>query len=70
MNNSTNVEQSTGEETNGEPSEQQGERGYASYSGSNLSFDPMKDLNLPGSYDEVLARFKRLQGDRAMEVLN
>ena len=36
----------------------------------NLAFDPMKELNLPGSYDEVLERFKRLQGTRAMESLN
>ena len=35
-----------------------------------LDFDPLKDLNLPADYDEVLARFKRLQGDRAMEALN
>ena len=71
MNNMTSAPLGTeGEETT-EQSEQRGERCYASYnSGSNLSFDPMKDLNLPGSYEEVLSRFKRLQGDRAMEVLN
>ncbi len=46
-------------------------RSYAGYfSGGELTFDPMKDLNLPGSYDEVLARFEKLQGERAVEVLN
>ncbi len=47
------------------------DRSYRNYhSGGELQFDPMKDLNLPASYDEVVARFKRLQGDRAMESLN
>jgi hypothetical protein len=46
-------------------------RSYAGYfSGGEPAFDPMKDLNLPGSYDEVLARFEKLQGERAVEVLN
>ncbi|HRF79665.1 MAG TPA: hypothetical protein PL070_06225 [Flavobacteriales bacterium] len=49
---------------------EQTERSYAEYSAKDLAFDPMKDLNLPGSYDEVLTRFNRLQGDRAAEVLN
>ncbi|MBL7952320.1 MAG: hypothetical protein JNM62_11445 [Flavobacteriales bacterium] len=49
---------------------EQTERSYAEYSAKDLAFDPMKDLNLPGSYDEVLARFNRLQGDREPEVLN
>ena len=58
------------EETGGE-GEQRGQRNYASYKRiAKLSFDPMKDLNLPESYDEVLARFKRLQVIRAMEALN
>lgn len=58
------------EEGNGE-GEQRGSRTYASYRKiAKLSFDPMKDLNLPASYDEVLARFKRLQIIRAMEALN
>jgi hypothetical protein len=35
-----------------------------------FDFCPKKDLNLPSSYDEVLARFNRLQVDRAMEALN
>jgi len=46
------------------------ERSYAEYHTKELAFDPMKDLNLPASYEEVLARFKRLQGDKAMESLN
>jgi len=35
-----------------------------------LAFDPTKDLNLPGSYDEVVSRFKKLQGTRSVESLN
>lgn len=46
------------------------ERSYAEYAAKDLAFDPMKDLNLPGSYEEVVDRFSRLQGDRAAEVLN
>jgi hypothetical protein len=47
------------------------QRSYAGYfSGGDLTFDPMKDLNLPGSYDEVLVRFRKLQGERAVEVMN
>jgi hypothetical protein len=49
---------------------EQVERSYAEYAAKDLDFDPMKDLNLPGSYKEVLTRFKRLQGDREPEVLN
>ena len=46
-------------------------RCYRSYnSGGDLEFCPLKDLNLPESYEEVLARFEKLQGERAMEVLN
>lgn len=46
-------------------------RSYAAIcAGMELAFDPMKDLNLPASYDEVLTRFRRLQGVRAQEVLN
>ncbi|MBK8497976.1 MAG: hypothetical protein IPL52_03955 [Flavobacteriales bacterium] len=54
------------------PTEQgeQGERNYAAYAKGEIGFDPTKELNLPGSYEEVTARFKRLQGNRAMEVLN
>ena len=47
------------------------ERTYASYpGGEHLSFDPLKDLNLPSSYEEVITRFKRLQGERDWSVLN
>ncbi|MCC6577076.1 MAG: hypothetical protein IT228_07005 [Flavobacteriales bacterium] len=35
-----------------------------------FDFCPHKDLNLPTSYEEVLKRFRRLQGDRAWEVMN
>ncbi len=71
MKSTMNVQQDSSGESGAEASQEAGERGYASYnSGSKLSFDPMKDLNLPANYDEVLARFKRLQGVRAMEALN
>ncbi len=51
--------------------EKRSQRSYASYKRiAKLSFDPMKDLNLPGSYDEVVERFKRLQIMRAMEAFN
>lgn len=47
------------------------ERSYSVYNnGGALSFDPLKELNLPSSYDEVVERFRRLQGERADEVLN
>ena len=47
------------------------QRSYAGYrSGTDITFDPMKDLNLPGSYEEVLSRFEKLQGERAVEALN
>lgn len=44
------------------------EAGYQA--GENHAFDPMKELNLPANYDEVVTRFKRLQSNRAMESLN
>jgi hypothetical protein len=66
-----NLQEESSGESGAEASQRPTERGYASYNdGSKLSFDPMKDLNLPANYDEVMARFKRLQGDRAMEALN
>ncbi len=66
------TEKTTVQNDEDNPEEQKGtERTYASLANNaELSFDPMKELNLPGSYDEVTARFKRLQGGRAMEVLN
>jgi len=46
-------------------------RCYSNYrEKAGLGFDPMKDLNLPSSYDEVVVRFRKLQGVRAMEALN
>ncbi|MBK9758836.1 MAG: hypothetical protein IPO90_02395 [Flavobacteriales bacterium] len=54
-----------------ETAEQKAERCYSTYnSGGALEFCPLKDLNLPGSYQEVISRFRKLQGERAMEVLN
>jgi hypothetical protein len=51
--------------------EQRPDRSYVAIcADKDLAFDPMKDLNLPSSYDEVVMRFRRLQGVRAMEVLN
>ncbi|MCB0766071.1 MAG: hypothetical protein KDB95_02565 [Flavobacteriales bacterium] len=38
--------------------------------GKDHGFCPQKELNLPASYEEVVARLKRLQGMRAMESLN
>ncbi len=62
--------QPSGEDA-GEQAEQGETRDYATFcEGRDITFDPMKDLNLPGSYEEVLRRFRKLQGVRAMEVLN
>ncbi len=69
MKDQTNAQQGSAEEK-GEQTEKRGQRSYATYCRSDEAFDPMKDLNLPGSYDEVVTRFKRLQGERAMESLN
>ncbi|MCW5898099.1 MAG: hypothetical protein KIT10_02425 [Flavobacteriales bacterium] len=45
--------------------------GYAALQADRTAdVDPLKDLNLPGSYDEVLERLRRLKGCRDMEVLN
>jgi hypothetical protein len=71
MTEQTNARKGSAEGENGEEgTEKRGQRGYASYSKVEQSFDPMKDLNLPGSYEEVVARFKRLQVMRALEALN
>jgi hypothetical protein len=52
-----------------EPGEK--ERAHSTYAGGeHLSFDPLNDLNLPSSYEEVIKRFKRLQGERDLAVLN
>lgn len=58
------------EETKAEPAAPQGAECYSKYNEGKLDFDPLKDLNLPANYNEVLDRFKKLQGDRAMEALN
>lgn len=61
------------ERVSSDPQDAQGaeERGYHAYTGqADLQFCPLKDLNLPSSYSEVVSRFKRLQGDRDVEVLN
>jgi hypothetical protein len=68
MSNTPTTVQRTEEQANEQA--EQNERSYAEYSNKELAFDPLKDLNLPGSYDEVLSRFNRLQGDREPEVLN
>jgi len=47
------------------------ERTYvAPCDGSLPAFDPLHDLNLPGSYDEVRLRFQRLQGGRRGPHMN
>lgn len=43
---------------------------YGPYCPTKLDFDPLKDLNLPDSYNEVLKRFKGLQGERTIDNLN
>ena len=51
--------------------EPEAHRSYAANNGeTHLNFDPLKDLNLPSSYDEVVSRFRQLQGERAWESLN
>lgn len=40
------------------------------YSAKDLSFDPMQELNLPKSYEEVVSRFKKLQNGRNDESMN
>lgn len=60
-----------GEERSSSNAQGAEERGYHAYAGqADLQFCPLKDLNLPSSYSEVVSRFKRLQGDRDVEVLN
>lgn len=55
-------------EETAQPEEKQG---YAAISLENkLAFDPTKDLNLPANYEEVNARFRRLQPPRSQENLN
>ena len=50
---------------------EEAKRCYSEYSSSGaVEFCPFKDLNLPTSYEEVVSRFRRLQGERAIEVFN
>lgn len=60
--------QPPGEGTPAEQNKPAAEVGYNQR--ENLAFCPQKELNLPANYDEVVARFKRLQAGRAMESLN
>ncbi len=54
-----------------ETAEAKAARCYSEYSNSGVvEFCPFKDLNLPTSYEEVVNRFRRLQGERAIEVFN
>lgn len=58
------------EDTKAEQAAPQGPVCYSKYNEGKLDFDPLKELNLPANYNEVIDRFKKLQGDRAMESLN
>ncbi len=54
-----------------ELNDQETERTYMAYVGDeHLTFDPLKDLNLPGSYEEVRNRYHRLRNNRSWEALN
>ncbi len=57
-----------------EPEKQQeaaAERTYAAYrEEEHLVFDPLQDLNLPASYEEVQRRYKRLRTEREAPSLN
>ncbi len=55
----------------GEESEQREQRCYTAYAKQeSIDFCPLTDLNFPASYEQVIERFKRLQGEQAMEVMN
>lgn len=59
------------ENTEKETAESKTARCYSEYSNSGaVEFCPFKDLNLPTSYAEVVSRFRKLQGERAIEVFN
>jgi len=66
--------QSTGPETETETGETEDPSNARSFvaqeSTSELGFDPLLDLNLPASYDEVRLRFERLQGGRRLPDMN
>lgn len=72
MNKPVQLRAEEGKSSDEQPGENfEGSRSYAAIcAGMELAFDPMKDLNLPASYEEVLSRFRRLQGVRAQEVMN
>lgn len=57
----------TSTEPTAEPTEKNA-RGFGTT--AELGFDPLVDLNLPGSYEEAMARFSKLPGERPLEVLN
>lgn len=47
------------------------ERTYAAYEKQeHLSFDPLKELNLPSSYEEVVSRYAQLRGERESLSMN
>lgn len=65
------VKQENTENASPNEAEQQASPSLEGYqAGENHGFCPQKELNLPASYEEVVARLKRLQGMRAMESLN
>lgn len=67
----TNMANTGHDQQHGSDAQPGRDRGYDAYnSGGELEFCPLKDLNLPASYAEVVTRFKRLQGDRDAEVMN
>jgi hypothetical protein len=67
----TNMANTGHDQHHGSDAQPGSDRGYDAYnSGGELEFCPLKDLNLPASYAEVVSRFKRLQGDRDAEVMN
>lgn len=54
-----------------QPQETSSERCYTAYAKQEShDFCPLTDLNFPASYEEVIKRFEKLQGDKAMEVMN
>lgn len=47
------------------------ERTYSAYIDcEHLAFDPLKDLNLPSSYEEVVSRYAHLRGNRDLPSLS
>lgn len=58
-------------EDHGHPEKGAGhDTGYHGYThAARLEFCPMKDLNLPASYSEAVARYERLRGERHTDGL-